>query len=455
MIIAVGFTAIGFGGSAAKAQIRNSAKAAPTPKAKKSPAPTKTPAKTIAKATTKSAAKSTEKTVGKTPVKAAAKSTAPAAKTKIAAKTSDKSKTAAKAKTLPEKAKAVSTNKKPTASKEKTANQKSAAKPETKTAQKPNSVSKPAPKTVLPAKETKIITPKESAAQQIIVAATAARVRSAPETNADLVSTASIGKILIVSEENPTWYKVRLANDNGGWISKTIAVRFDDAKREEIYRRIVAKYFKNTKMDFATAAQIADFLKTVAPQIKQDAAKAELSFKHLQALSIALKAIPFNKGGQNPYKDFLDANEKEVVYSEPSGDWYVRQNIIWELHAQFKDLPIGEEIAWQAAQTPLPGECEGYVNCYLYLLRVTYGEYLNFYPGGKYSKKSLQNITAMLDPIVADLKTKTVYTAATDISDRAEFNRLLTELRTIISKVPFVEKAKTIQQINRIGEEFR
>ena len=91
------------------------------------------------------------------------------------------------------------------------------------------------------------------------------------------------------------------------------------------------------------------------------------------------------------------------------------------------------------------------------MLRETDGEYLNLYPNGKNASQALKDINDLLDPIAADLTEKKIYTGPTDVSDRAEFNRLLAELRTIISKLPFAEaeKQKTIQKINQIAEGFR
>jgi hypothetical protein len=159
---------------------------------------------------------------------------------------------------------------------------------------------------------------------------------------------------------------------------------------------------------------------------------------------------------ESPYKNFTDKNADEIVYSDPSAEWYVNSNLLWELHAKHKSAkPLGEQIAWQAAQTTLAGECEGYINCYIYKMRITDGEYLNFYPNGKYSRQALLNITSFLEPINQDSDQKAVYTGPSDISDRAEFNKNLAELRTIISKTPYIEKQKTIAQINRIAEAFK
>jgi hypothetical protein len=269
------------------------------------------------------------------------------------------------------------------------------------------------------------------------------------------VKSVNLGTILDVSDKNGSWLKVQLADEQIGWVSKTNSTDFSDSKRKEIYQKIVGKYFKNEGMDFKTASEVFNFLKTVQAKDGNKNLSADLTFKRLLALRAALKAIPFEKGEQNPYKSFLEANEKEVVYSDPSAQWFVRSELFWELQSKSANQPIGEEIAWVAAQNPLPGECEGYINCYLFMLRATDGEYLNFYPDGKYSRKALQNVADLLAPIVADSKEKTVYSAPADISDRAEFNRLLTELRAIISKSPQVEKTKPLQQIKQIGEGFR
>jgi hypothetical protein len=80
---------------------------------------------------------------------------------------------------------------------------------------------------------------------------------------------------------------------------------------------------------------------------------------------------------------------------------------------------------------------------------------LNFYPAGKFSRKSLTDLGGFLEPMVADSREKSVYTGPADISDRADFNKLLTELRTIISKVPYSEKAKPLGQIKQLGEAYR
>jgi hypothetical protein len=287
--------------------------------------------------------------------------------------------------------------------------------------------------------------------KQIIVSVTAARVRSAPDLAAETLRQAGIGTVFTALEERAGWTKVKLSDGREGWISKTITEDFVPAARTKTYTALADKYLARENLDFKTAAEVFYFLKKASAET--DAAAIEL--RRFRMLEKALGLIPFERVNDSPYKDFTDKNAGEIVYSEPAGRWYVNAKLLWELHAENKNKPIGEEIAWQAAQTNLPGECEGYVNCYIYLLRVTAGEYLNFYPAGRYSRQALTNLTNFLEPLSQDSARQTGYTGPYDMSDRAELNKHLAELRQIVSKTPYVEKQKTIDQLNRIAEVFK
>jgi hypothetical protein len=256
------------------------------------------------------------------------------------------------------------------------------------------------------------------------------------------------------------WYRIEIPNKPKnvvGWMSGQVADDWDAAQREEIYRRIVDKNYKPQGLSFLDASELFEFLTKAQNELKNSKLLPDFAYKQLIALRQTLKAIPFGKGESNPYKAFLKANDKSVVYSEPSAEWYIRSEIIWDLQKKYVSSPIAEDIAWIGAENPLPGECEGYVNCYLFQLRESDAHYLELYPNGKRTAESLKNIQNQLDPIVADLAEKKVYNGPTDVTDRAEFNRLIAEIRTIVSKLFLAEfeKQKAIQQLNQIAEAFR
>lgn len=450
LMFAVCFAAFGFIADSGIAQTKN-AKKTPTPsKAKKAATPGK---KESSSKKSKTDSKSKLSNVTKTPEKSkSSKEKTASAKDKKSTKkvTETKSKTTTSAK-----------NSKPAAkqsnSKEKIA---SAKKPPEKVKTADKKADKPTKTTGAKTSKTtrsSIAKPtKKEDSRQIIVNVTSAQVRAEPSLNSSIAAAAKLGSRYSVLEENAGWYKVRLSGSGKtGWISAESSIDFDSAKRAAIYEDLIKKHYREDNQDFTVSAEVFEFLTRARDEATDQKTKADLSFKRYLALRCALKAVPSGKSEESPYKDFLKKTDAEIVYSEPSAEWLVRANLLWELHSAYSKLPIGEEIAWQAAQNPIPGECEGYTNCYIYLVRVTDGEYLNFYPNGKHAEQALKQIADFLEPIAADAPEKKVYTTPADISDRADFNQLLTELRNIISKLPYTQKARAIQLINKIAEGYR
>jgi hypothetical protein len=281
---------------------------------------------------------------------------------------------------------------------------------------------------------------------QIIVNTVSARIKSQPSGSSTELRRAKLGTVYGVSEKKGTWYKIQFTSGSktaSGWIPSTAVDDYDSASSDEINAQITERYYAPEGMSFTVASELAGFLAGIKNT------NADLGLKRLLSLKQALKAL-----SQPPTKDqqaFLKSSETAIVYSEPAGEYHVRSELFWDLHKKYKR----EDIAWQAAKNPLPGECEGYVNCYLFYAKQTDGEYLNLYPEGKNALEALVNITNLLEPIVQDLTEKTVYVGPTDVSDRAEFNQTISDLRSIISRLGYTEKEKPLQQLEKIAEGFR
>lgn len=300
----------------------------------------------------------------------------------------------------------------------------------------------------------------EMRTRDIVLVVTNGRVRAEPGAEGEILKEFPIGTRFTAVSDRNGWDEVELGeSDDGvrmtGWIAKTITEPYEATRPGVQFQRIANKYLSREKISFSTAKELFEYLPSAADDARTYEVGGDLRLKSLMALGYAVKAIPFGKAESSPYKEFLEKYKEDVVYSEPAGEWYVRSDRYWELHNRYRKHKIAETIAWKASANPLPGECEGYINCYLYLLRATQAEYLNFYPGGKFSKEAVGNINGMLQPIVADAQMKTTYYTTSDISDRAEFNRMLSELRKIVSRTPYVGKQAVLKQIIQIAEGYR
>lgn len=183
-------------------------------------------------------------------------------------------------------------------------------------------------------------------------------------------------------------------------------------------------------------------------------AAATKEYKRLVNLQTALRKIPFNKQDREPHLSFLKRNEKDLVYSDPAGEWYVRSDRFWALQKKYQRLAIADRIAWSAAETPLPGECEGYVPCYLGAIRRTHGKYLKLYPRGTYSKKAVQQMIKYLQYIVDDAaSSKKNYDGPA--GDDAEFAKLIKELMEILKPVAHAEKKIALSQLKAIEAAYK
>lgn len=298
-----------------------------------------------------------------------------------------------------------------------------------------------------------------SGAKQRITIAANVRVRKTPDTASEEAGRLPLGTIVeelerseakaTVGTSEDFWYMVAAPNGVRGWVFGALTAPFDASKREEIYTRLASERAAKTDATFTDSSELVHFSERAAKEVTRRDARAELEFARLHALA---RSITFLSGGEQqdePRKQWAAEHDSEIVYSEPSGEWYVRADLIWDLQAKYKDLPIGERIAWEAAQTPLPGECEGDVTCNLYYLSETSGKYIKLYPRGAHSTDALKSLAETLDPIVEDSRTKNQMYEIPPASD-ADFQKTLAGLRAQLTPPATPEATRLLKQLDVI-----
>ncbi|MBC7797859.1 MAG: hypothetical protein H7Z37_13380 [Pyrinomonadaceae bacterium] len=352
---------------------------------------------------------------------------------------------------------------------------KSTAKTTAKTTPKSNVLAKTTPKATPKSTPRTASTPKTASSnnqnngQRFITTAVDVNVRESPVSSAKSVAVIGLGVVISpgertnakqnISGKSDYWYKVGFKDEAGtrkfGWIFGGLLRSFDVNRRETIYKQIADDRAKSPNKSFISNAELYEFLSRIQPEVKSPDIAAELDLARLTALKDALTRIPIEKKEQSPYKEFTRQHASQIVYSEPDGSYFVRSELFWSLAKKQKDAQTGEKIAWYAVQNPLPGECEGYLNCYLYVMRVTHGNYLEQFPKGAHAPEALRAISDQLQPILADVKRKEIYQPPTDVSDRAEFYQSIADLRVIISKTGFFEKDNVLRQLDQVAAGYR
>jgi hypothetical protein len=189
-------------------------------------------------------------------------------------------------------------------------------------------------------------------------------------------------------------------------------------------------------------------IQMIKPTCQDRQKQAEAEFKRLNELSTAFSKIPFDGDKKEPHASLIKKHEDEIVYNEPAGQWIVRSEKFWQLAEKYKDLPIGDDIAWAAAENPLPGECEGYIPCALHWTRITSGKYLEGFPNGKHRDAAMKNIEELISDL--DPKDESAGTWPTEDEEKTELNQTLDELAAIVAKTDGQQKESILADIEKL-----
>lgn len=297
-------------------------------------------------------------------------------------------------------------------------------------------------------------------ARQRITTASNVRVRSSPDTASEEVARLQLGTVVEELERSQEkvpvgtaedfWYMVSGPNGARGWVFGALTAPFDAARREEIYTRLADERAAKTDATFADASELVRFSERAAKESTGRGARAELEFTRLRALARSITFLTSGEQQDEPRKQWAAEHESEIVYSEPSGEWYVRADLLWDLQAKYKDLSVAERIAWEAAQTPLPGECEGDVSCNMFYLSATNGRYVKLYPRGAHAAEAFKGLEEMVNAVVEDSRSANPVYEVPGGSD-AEFKKLLATLRSQLTPAASPAATRILKQLDVIA----
>lgn len=292
-----------------------------------------------------------------------------------------------------------------------------------------------------------------------IVTVSAVRARSAPQVGAQEVTRLKLGTVVSaaarsaeqaeVGGKTDYWYRVGLPGGGEGWVFGGLLADYDPARRDEAVRRIVEERMKVESMTFEDAS---DFYNFVAGALAGagGALKGELELARLHALNRAAAAMGETAQGKPFNADFHRAHERELYHHEFAGGWAVRPELFWELEAKYRGTPLGDRIAWDAAQALYGGECESDEVCQFLYLQSTEGKYLGLYPKGAHAAEALQNLARALasEELPASLKSTNKEKYA--VEERAALRKALAELRAAVAKAEAPERAAVLRRLAQL-----
>ena len=250
-----------------------------------------------------------------------------------------------------------------------------------------------------------IATVAPAAAGQIrITAVSNATLRAMPDAGAEVVAQVPLGTEM--TEAGPadldkTWVRVALADAREGWVLASLTRPLDPVWRWPVFDAIIASRLARAGDGFKATSELVAFVERVVPEYTNAEGRAAIELARLRAIAAALRSISFGGARREPYASWLAEREGLVAYDEPGGRWILAPGPIWALHARYQGTPAADDIAWLAVTNGLPGECEGYVSCYVDVRNRLHGEYLRREPDGRHVSEAVAVVTRTADLLVA------------------------------------------------------
>lgn len=293
-----------------------------------------------------------------------------------------------------------------------------------------------------------------------ITVASGVRLRSAPNTSAEEVARLQIGSVVRELERSASkekiggaedyWYRISTGDGKQGWLFGSFAIAFDSNNPAEAYQKIASERLKTEKLSFADLTDLVRFLSAARADVKEGAALAELEFARVLALRRALIEVPVDYAQGSPYDAWIKSNEANLAFSDPAAMWFVRSDLFWNLQKKYSALPVAERIAWEGANNPIPGECEGYVPCHLAALNWTFGRYVSLYPRGAHAEEAMKGVVELLEPLIELVKGE-----KPTAEDKTEARKELAELRETVMKTSGEKKTAALDLINKLSQFYR
>lgn len=245
-----------------------------------------------------------------------------------------------------------------------------------------------------------------------ITAAANLTLRAMPAPDAAAVAQLPLGSEIANAGPaglDKTWVRVRTADGREGWLLARLTRPLDPVWRWPVFDGIITDRLGRRGDGFPAVAELVAFIERVAPEYTDQDGRARIELARLQALSLALSLVPFRGAQREPFASWLNARQNDVVYDEPGGRWMLSPKSVWSLQARHATTSAADELAWFGVQNGLPGECEGYLPCYLDARNLMEGEYLRRAPLGRHAAEAVAEIQATADRLAAPPKPHAAY----------------------------------------------
>jgi len=181
--------------------------------------------------------------------------------------------------------------------------------------------------------------------------------------------------------------------------SAVLRASFDQDRSSEIQELIIESQLARGPRQLANELELLAFVERILQDIPAND-RDRIEFLRLRAMQRAAGQTFRYRAGDSGPQSWIKRHEQELIYSDPAGQWMVVSQLFWNLEEPNRGTRFGDNIAWAAVENGLPGECEGFLNCYLAVTLMAEGRYLDLYPAGAHVEEALDRFDTFLRNVI-------------------------------------------------------
>lgn len=228
-----------------------------------------------------------------------------------------------------------------------------------------------------------------------LVAASNVRLRVEPSEEVRIITTLPLGTEVaeIATNLDRTWVKVRTSDTVEGWMRDGLSRRVPAGQDARIAQDIIRERLARQEDGFRSWVELEDFINRMRTSLPDREWEARFALYRLKAIARAAEAGSYTRGATaQAFAAWRERHADALTFHGPGAEWMLRRDVILADHDRYTTEIAGDEIAWFAVTNGLPGECEGFVLCYLTSDDLLRGEYLRRQPSGIFVERALRDL---------------------------------------------------------------
>lgn len=253
----------------------------------------------------------------------------------------------------------------------------------------------------------------------------------------------AIGSSVKLLEKSSNGKALKVSSSTGkiGWIGSSQAQIIDQKPLNTILLEAARAYMLRPEEESSPNLEVEKWI----TNLKNDKSFTSLQLAELELYrllciqKIARTVQPDN----TKLKTWISTHKNYVYYSDyGNAGYFLDPQLLWKLESSLPaNTPLKEQVAFEASNLEIGGECEGYWVCVLERAMNKAGNYLKKHPNGKNAAFFVNNLKEELGSLPIDSIKEM------DAADQKSTKKLANEWRAVLAKVPDSAAKKSLLAI--------